>query len=458
MRIEILDTTLRDGNKLPFAVLSPHDRLTLAHSLEEMGVDVIECGFPVSSTEEADLVRRIARELSRARVSALARPLPQDVDSALSALSPAKKAHLHISMPTSPQSLENVVRMTETQAVEAVRSSVARGKKAGVRVQYSMGEAPQTRRELRAELCRAALEAGADVINLADSGGILSPEDAASLIREVLALLPAKGAPLVGIHCHNDLGLASANTLAAIRAGASHVEVTLGGFGERAGNAALEEVVFQIRAFGGKMGAECGIDLARVGPTSALFDTMTGVHTHPNKPVIGRSALPAPQARKPLPEPFSGLLQAGAIGELAAPREPDQAQGGLYILESYSVVSGSHSPPVGVVVIDRKGTRVTQSSHGSGPIDALFKAVDRALGFAPKLSYYSLYTMATGPDAVAEVTVTTELSGRRFHGRHSSANVMEASLRAYMKACNSIGESGIAEGASDYIHGEFLWE
>ena len=458
MRIEILDTTLRDGNKLPFAVLSPIDRLILARSLEEMGVDIIECGFPVSSTEEADLVRRIAGELSRARVSALARALPQDVDIALSALSASRKPHLHVIMPSSPQSLENVVRMTEAEAVKAVHASVVRGKKAGARVQFSMGEAPQARPELRAEMCRAAVEAGADVINLADTGGILSPEDAASLIKEVLALLPPRGAPLVGIHCHNDLGLASANTLAAIRAGASHVEVTLGGFGERAGNAALEEVAFQIRAFGGKIGAECGIDLSRIGPVSALFDGMTGVHTHPNKPVTGRSALPDPRARKPLPDPFSRLLQASTIGPLASPPEPAQPREGLYVLESFSVVSGSHSPPVGVVVIDKQGTRVTRSSHGTGPIDALFKAVDRALGFSPRLSYYSLYTMATGPDATAEVTVTTELSGRRFHGRHASADVIEASLRAYMKACNSIGESGIAEGAPDYVHGEFLWE
>jgi hypothetical protein len=437
-------------------VLSPDDRLILARQLEELGVDVIECGFPVSSFEDADLVRRIAGELSRARVSALARALPLDVESALSALTSAKKPYLHVFMPTSPRSLESVVRMSESRAVEAVRQAVSMGRRAGARVQFSMGEAPQTRKELRAELCRAALDEGADVINLADTAGILSPEDAAALVGEIRALLPAKGGPAVGVHFHNDLGLASANTLEAIRAGASHVEVTLGGFGERAGNAALEEVVFQIAAFGGRIAATHGIDVSRIGPVSALFDTMTGVHTHPNKPVIGRAALSGPQ--RTLPGVFSDLLSAGSIGRLAPAPEPERGSAGPFVLESFSVVSGSHSPPVGVVVIDRKGVRVTQSSHGTGPIDALFKAVDRALGFSPTLTYFSVYTLAMGPDAMAEITVTTELSGRRFHGRHSSTDVIEASVKAYLKACNAIGESGIAEGASDYVHGEYLWE
>jgi 2-isopropylmalate synthase len=461
MRIQILDTTLRDGNKLPFAVLSPDDRLILARCLEEMGVDIIECGFPVSSAEESELVSRIAGELRASSVSALARALPQDVEKTLKALEPAAKPYLHVFMPTSADSLANVVRMSESQAVEAVHACILKGKNAAARVQFSMSEAPQTRKAFRQELCRAACDAGADVINIADTCGVLTPEDAAELVEATLALLPAGRAPAVGVHCHNDLGLATANTLAAIRAGASHAEVTLGGFGERAGNAALEELVLLIAAFGKRYGISHGIDMKRIGAASELFDKMTGVHTHPNKPVIGRSALSgSSSALRSLPNELKDLLREETIGNrYSAPDPAESTASELYSLESFSVITGSHSPPVGVVVIDRKGSRITQSSHGTGPIDALFKAVDRALGFSPKLSYYSLYTLATGPDAPAEVTVTTELKGRRFHGRHSSTDMIEASIKAYMKACNSIGESGITEGRSDfYVHGEYLWE
>jgi 2-isopropylmalate synthase len=462
-RIEILDTTLRDGNKLPFVVLSAEDRLILAHRLERMGVDIIEAGFPVSSPEEAECVSRIAREITSSFVSALARALPEDVEKTLRALAQAAKPYLHIFMPVSPESLTDVVKMSESRAVEAVKTCIRMGRNAGVRVQFSLSEAPHARRAFRDQLCLAAREAGADVINLADSSGVLSPGDMKAFIGEALGLFGEGRAALLGVHCHNDLGLAAANTLAAIEAGASHVEVTLGGFGERAGNAALEEVAFLISAFGERFGVSHGIRLSEIAGASALFDEITGVHTHPNKPIIGRCALSAGSpVSRPLEPRLRELLQEKTIGRIegaAAPAtQPEGRKADAYRLESFSVLTGSHSPPVGIVVIEHEGSRLVQSSHGTGPIDALFKAVDRALGLSPRLVYYSLYTLATGPEASAEVTVTTELKGRRFHGRHGSTDVIEASLKAYMKACNAICQSGILDGRSDYVQGEYLWE
>jgi 2-isopropylmalate synthase len=461
--IEFLDTTLRDGNKLPFVALSPDDRVVLAARLERLGVDIIEAGSPAASGEDAECLERVARAVRSSWVSALARALPDDAEKALKSLREAAKPYLHLFMPVSAEALASAVKLKEIDAVRSVRDSLRVAKDAGVRAQFSLSEVSGARGELRDELCRAAREEGADVISFADTGGGLLPEDVESLVTGCLSLFPRGKAPLVGVHCHNDLGLATANTLAAIKAGAGHVEVTLGGFGERAGNAALEEIAFIIAAHGPRLGITHGISLDGISAASEAFDALTGVHTHPNKPVIGRSALsrargsPAWRSMDPrMRELFSEkTIGAGGGADLARPED----EAGPYTLKSFNVLTGSHAPPVGIVVIGCGGSSVTQSSHGSGPIDALFKAVDRAVGFSPKLAYYSLYTLATGHDAPAEVAVTVELKGRRFHGRYRSTDVIEASLRAYLLACNAVGKSGTADGRSDfYVQGEYLWE
>jgi 2-isopropylmalate synthase len=370
-------------------------------------------------------------------------------------------------MSVSPQFLSQVLRKAERQALENVSKCIELGVAAGVRVQFSVSEAPHARREYLRDACIAAASAGADVINLADTNGILAPQDVLALVSEVSGFLSGARAgrqPIVGVHCHNDLGLASANTLAAIQAGASHAEVTIGGFGERAGNAALEEVAFVISAFSERLGVSHGIKLEEIARTSRLFDSMTGIRTHPNKPVIGRCAFtPASGgfAGKSLPPGLRELFQEKTIGRVPeeATAPPLEEEKGPYALESFSVITGSHSPPVGVVVIRRGGATLTQSSHGNGPIDALFRAVDKALGFTTRMVLYSVSTLSTGTEALAEVIVTVELRGRRFHGRHTSTDVIEASLRAYMKACNTIGESGLLEGPSEFhVPGEYLWE
>ncbi|HTZ50438.1 MAG TPA: alpha-isopropylmalate synthase regulatory domain-containing protein [Spirochaetia bacterium] len=477
-RIEIFDTTLRDGNKLPFAVLSGADRLLLAHQLARLRVDVIEAGFPAGSTDEAQCVAAIGKEIRGPRVAALARALPSDVDVALESLGAADRPCLHIYMAVSPQFLKHVLKLGEAEAIRNLASCVRTARSAGVRTQFSLSEAPHARREFLHDVVRAAREAGAEVINLADTNGILSPEETAELVSDACKVIaegasPGAAVPLVGIHCHDDLGLAAANSLAGLRAGASHVEVTVSGFGERAGNAALEEIAFLISAFGEKSGLSHGLDLSQIGPTARLFESLTGVRTHPNKSVIGQSALrPAPggfagaslspHLRSLLREETIGLPldPAGTVDALELRRSaPGEGQGGPYQLESFNVLSSSHSPPVGLVVIRREGKSLTQSSHGTGPIDALFHAVNKALGFSTKMVLYSVSTLEAGTEAATEVIVTVELRGRRFHGRYRSTDVIEASLRAYMAACNCIGTSGLLEGPSDFhVAGEYLWE
>jgi 2-isopropylmalate synthase len=465
--IEIFDTTLRDGNKLSFAVLSPADRLLLARQLERLGADVIEAGFPSASTEEAACVAKICGEVKGLHVAALARTLDSDVKTALESLRGAARPYLHLFMSVSPHFIEHVLKEKEADALRNLSRCIRSARAAGVRVQFSLSEAPHARPAFLRDVCSAARDAGADVINLADTNGILLPEDVAALVATVRGILGPEqpGAPLVGVHCHNDLGLATANTLAAIRAGASHVEVTLGGFGERAGNAALEEIAFLLSAFGQRDGVTHGIRLEEIGPTARLFESLTGIHAHPNKPIIGQCAFVAAAggfAGQALDPALRQLLQEKTIGSgpgAASPPPPTGEPEGLYVLESFNVLTSSHSPPVGVVVIRRGGKTLTQTSHGNGPIDALFSAVDKALGFSTRMVLYSVSTLATGTEALTEVIVTAELRGRRFHGRHTSTDVIEASLRAYMRACNAIGESGVLEGPGDFhVSGEYLWE
>jgi 2-isopropylmalate synthase len=466
-RIEIFDTTLRDGNKLPFVVLSPADRLVLARQLVKLRVDVIEAGFPAASAEEADCVTRICSEVRGVHVAALARALPGDVQKALESLRAAEKPYLHVFMSVSPLFLRQVLRMKEDEALKNLSACIRTARGAGVRTQFSLSEAPHARREFLSEAVTVACAAGAEVINLADTNGVMVPEEMAALVRDVSRTLAKSsgGVPVIGVHCHDDLGLATANSLAALKAGACHVEVTVGGFGERAGNAALEEVVFLLSAFGDRDGLAHGVDLAQIGPTSRLFESLTGVRTHPNKAVIGQSALVPVAGGFPgasLEPRLRDLLQEKTIGGLSDDSSLPQAASepsGPYALEAYNVLSSSHAPPVGLVVIRRAGKTLTQTSHGTGPIDALFRAVDKALGFSTRMVLYSVSTLSSGTEAATEVIVTVELRGHRFHGRHRSTDVIEASLRAYMGACNAIGESGILEGPSEFhVAGEYLWE
>ena len=464
-RIEVFDTTLRDGNKLPFVVLSPEDRVVLARQLEKLGVDVIEAGFPAASEDESECVGRVCAEVDGPHVAALARALSADVEKALEVLKKARRPYLHVFMGVSPEFLAHVLKMKEDEALQSISRCLRSAKSAGVRVQFSLSEAPHARPEFLKNVCATARDAGADVINLADTNGILTPEDTTALVKDLVSLLGPGSKTAVGMHCHNDLGLAAANTMAAVVAGASHVEVTVGGFGERAGNAALEEVAFLMTAFGQRYGITHGIRLEEIARTARLFDSLTGVRTHPNKPVIGQCAfIPAPGgfSGRSLSPDMRKLMREATIGgppEEASLLPPVQQRAGPYELESFNVMTASHSPPVGVVVIRRDGKTLTQTSHGNGPIDALFRAVDKALGFATRMVLYSVSTIGTGTDALTEVIVTSELRGRRFHGRYRSTDVIEASLRAYMNACNAIGESGILEGPSDFhVTGEYLWE
>jgi len=463
-RIEILDTTLRDGGKLPYAVLTLKDRVALARRLVRVGVDVIEAGYPISSPEEAECVAAVASEIDGAYVAALVRCAARDVEPTLRTLEGTDRPYLHLFMPVSAHALAGVVKRSPAEALEDIQACIRIGREAGARVAFSPSEAPQADRKFLGEVVAACREAGADVFDLADTNGTLSPAGVAELAAWARGIAGPEG-PAIGIHCHNDLGLAAANTLAGLQAGADHAEVTLGGIGERAGNAALEQLAALLEAHGPDSGLEHGIRLEELWGAARLLEALTGVRMHPNAPLIGESALaPAPNshARRALEPRLRGLLEPRTVGR--PPRGGGEVPPELveeptvFRLESFAVHTASGAPPSGVVDIRRGDARLVQSSHGAGPIDALFRAVDRAIGFSPRLSLFSLNALATGTDAPAAVTVTIEHRGRRFHGRHASPDAIEASLRAYLAACDAAAAAASRGGPDTYVQGEYLWE
>jgi len=512
--VEFLDTTLRDGNKLPFVVLSIGERLALARQLAELGVDIIEASYPAASAEERDTLLQIAREVREPRIAALAKATPKDVETVLETLAAAARPHLHIFLPMSEVFLRSVLGKTPAESLKLIEKSIQAAR--GVPVQFSLAEVGEAEESLLLEAARIAGEAGAQVLDLADTNGCLHPEQVRELVGRVRAVL--KPEVLVGVHLHNDLGLATAGTLAALEAGARHVEVTLGGIGGRAGNTPLEEVALALEVFAPRLGLGHRLHLDRLAGASTLLARLTGVPPHPNKAVLGRQAFEVGRgadARQAMDQRLRGLLEPRTIGRVEDALFSDQAvsQAGFaqhlaalevdtkgvdlekvyrlflaqvrrkrvvhlsevqamiadarqetsspYKLESFGVMTGSHTLPVGSVELARGAERLVQSSPGTGPVDALCRAVDKAVGLKPRLLVYSADTVTEGLDARAEVTISLSFLGKVFHGRFGSTDVIEASLRAYLDAVNRIEnyrQANPEEAPREFfIDGNQLW-
>lgn len=288
-RIRVFDTTLRDGEQAPGASLPFADKVRIAKALEELGVDIVEAGFPAASQGEAAAVRAIAGELRASAVAGLMRAVDDDIDRAADALSPAKERVLHVFLATSDIHLERKLRISREECLARIDRAVRRARRYADRVEFSAEDA--TRTEITF-LCRAyevAAEAGARTMNIPDTVGYAQPPEFATLVRAVRASLPDSSIA-ISVHCHNDLGLAVANTLAAVEAGADQVHVTVNGLGERGGNASLEETVMALRCRRDWYGADTGVATERLVPTSRLVSELTGIPVQPNKAVVGANA------------------------------------------------------------------------------------------------------------------------------------------------------------------------
>ena len=288
--VYIFDTTLRDGEQSPGFSMNREEKLRLARQLEQLGVDVIEAGFPIASPGDLEAVRAVAGEIRNCRVAALARARQEDVEAALRALEPAAKPRLHIFLATSDLHLKHKLRTTRQEAREQISRMVRYGREHCEEVEFSAEDASRSDIQYLCEVAEAAAEAGAAIINLPDTVGYSTPDEYAEMFRRVRARLTAFPNVIFSAHCHNDLGLAVANSLAAIGAGARQVECTINGIGERAGNASLEEIAVALHVRQGRFAARTNIALEKIYSTSRLLTAITGVSVPPNKAVVGANA------------------------------------------------------------------------------------------------------------------------------------------------------------------------
>jgi 2-isopropylmalate synthase len=497
-KITIFDTTLRDGEQAAGAGLSFDEKLEIARQLERLNVDVIEAGFPASSPGNLEAVRQIAKEIRTPVIAGLARCVPGDIDSAWDALKDAAKPRIHVFISSSAIHLTHQLRKSPEEMMDQAIQSVERAKKYCDDVEFSPMDATRTDWDFIYRLVTAAIEAGATTINIPDTVGYAIPEEFGQLINNVFTKVNNIGKATVSVHCHNDLGLASANSLSAIQNGARQVEVCINGLGERAGNASLEEIVMAIKTREDLLGFKTDIDTTQIYRSSRLVSDFTGFAVQPNKAIVGLNAfrhesgihqdgmLKAPITFEIMtPESVgvvgsslvlgrqsgrhalqSRLLDLGydipkndmqrvyeAFTVLADKKESvtdrdleslmsedrrttGQAQ---YVLEHVQAVSGSPAVPTATVKItDPEGKEHTSSSIGTGPVDAVYQAISEIIDVDNKLVEYRVEAVTEGLDSIADVTIRIERDGTTYVGRGADTDIVVASARAYVDSLNRL--------------------
>jgi 2-isopropylmalate synthase len=332
-RITIFDTTLRDGEQSPGIALRPDEKAAIAAQLDRLGVDVVEAGFAVSSPGEFEGVRTVARTVARPTVASLCRTHKEDIDAAAEALADAARSRLHVFIATSPVHMEMKLRLEPEEVVERARWAVGYAAALADEVEFSCEDATRSDPSFVARVCREAVRAGATTINLPDTVGFCVPDEYAAFLDEVRRRCPELADVVLSVHCHDDLGLAVANSLAGVRAGAGQVECTVNGIGERAGNAALEEVVMALRVRGDVHGVETGVDTREIGPASRLIERLTGYSVQRNKAIVGANAF-AHEA---------GIHQDGMLKDAATYQIIDPIELGLVMTLPLGKHSGRHA-------------------------------------------------------------------------------------------------------------------
>jgi 2-isopropylmalate synthase len=493
--IRIFDTTLRDGEQSPGASLNAEQKMTIAHQLGALQVDVIEAGFPISSPGDFDSVSRIAREVKGPIIAGLARCAEKDIEACWNAVQHAEKPRIHVVVATSNIHLEKKLKKTKPEVLALAVHAVRFARERCEDVEFSAEDALRTDRDYLAEIVAATIEAGATTINIPDTVGYTMPWEMAETIEFLLENAAGFREVWISVHCHNDLGLAVANSLAAVRAGATQIECTINGLGERAGNAALEEVVMSIRTRPDLFDCRTGIKTPEIIKTSRMVSSMTGFVVQPNKAVVGANAF-AHEA---------GIHQHGMIMdrqtyEIMRPEDvglsesqltlgPRSGRHGLasrlhdlgydvpegkldeiyqrflavadrkkqvydedlamimkeataQIAETWRLVSMSvaagESRPEATVCLEKEGEKITGSALGNGPVDAVFAAIQKMTGVELVLDDYSVRSVSIGADALGEATVRGHRNGDEAIGRAASTDVIEASARAYLNALNRL--------------------
>jgi len=499
-RVIIFDTTLRDGEQSPGASMTPAEKLRIAHALDELGVDVMEAGFPISSPDDFVGVQRIAKEVRRPVIAALARARTEDIERAAKAVEGAERPRIHTFIATSPVHLERKLQISEDECLDRAVAAVELARRHADDVEFSAEDATRSDLDFLARMIEAVLAAGATTINLPDTVGYAHPREIASMFSTLISRVPGSDRVVFSTHCHNDLGLATANSLAAVEAGARQVECTVNGIGERAGNAALEEVVMAITVRKDLLGVETGIHTHRIHPTSRLLTQITGIHPQPNKAIVGRNAfaheagihqdgmlkerstyeimdpamvgvqgsrlvLGKHSGRHALRVRFQELgyeldqdemERAYRIFKLLADQKKDILDEDLlaiihhgtirdipntFVLERMSVECGGEWSHAKLTMSIRDGDPVATEGKGDGPIAAAFAAVNALVGWEVELDDLTIRAATPGRDAVGEVTLRARVEGRSFTGRGASTDVIDAAVRAYLHALNKAAQA-----------------
>jgi len=496
-KITIFDTTLRDGEQAPGCSLTANEKIDIAKRLERLGVDVMEAGFPISSPGDFNAVKQVAREIKKSTVCGLARSMKKDIDAAYNAVKYAKRHRIHVFLATSNIHMKYKLKKAESEILRIAKWAVEYAKDKVDDVEFSPEDASRTDREFLYRVVEAVIDAGANVVNIPDTVGYATPYEFGNLIKGIKENVPNIDKAVISVHCHNDLGLAVANSLAAVQNGARQIECTINGLGERAGNASQEEIVMAINTRKDRFpGLTTSIDTREIYKTSRLVSKLTGIPVQPNKAIVGSNAFSHEAGIHQ-----DGILKKRTTYEIMRPqdigikgtrlvlgkhsgrhafanrlsslgyklKEKDLKEAFQrfkvladkkkqvfdedivtiiqdditeipqdYKLEYTHITSGTDVVPQAMVKLKHKGKISQKSSSGDGPVDACYKAIDKITKIKGTLLDYSLKAVTSGKDAVGEVTILAKFGKETMSGRGASTDVVEASVKAYVNAINKI--------------------
>lgn len=493
-RVFIFDTTLRDGEQSPGINLNVKEKLEIAEQLARLGVDIIEAGFPQTSPGDFEAVRAIAESVKGPTIAALARVVDVDIDRAWEAVRHARTPRIHVFLSTSDIHRKYMLNATEEEIVAQTVAGVRRAKGYCEDVEFSPQDATRTDWEFLFAVVGAAIEAGATTINIPDTVGYALPKEFGEMLRACYKAVPRLADVTLSVHCHNDLGLAVANSVAAVEEGARQVEVAVNGIGERAGNCSLEEVVMVLKTRRDLLGVDCGLNIKEIARTSRLVSLLTGYPVQRNKAVVGENAFLHESgihqhgvlqdrltyeimraedigieggrivlgkhsgrhafakileemgfhlAKEELNRAFTRFkelvdrkIQITDKDLEAIVADEFQSVEEIFRLESLQVAGGTHLSPTATVRILRDGEPVTESALGDGMVDAVFGAIIRATGVEASLASFNIAAVTEGSEALGDVTAQIEIEGDRYTGRGISTDIVEASARAFLSAIN----------------------
>ncbi|MFA7431385.1 MAG: 2-isopropylmalate synthase [Rhodospirillaceae bacterium] len=495
-RVIIFDTTLRDGEQSPGASMNLDEKVRIALALEDMGVDVIEAGFPIASTGDFEAVRRVAEVVKGSRIAGLARAVKADIERCAEAVRPAAASRIHTFISTSPLHMKYKLQMEPDAVLQAIHDSVSLARNLVDDVEWSAEDGSRTDHDFLCRAVETAIAAGARTINIPDTVGYAVPEEYAALIAMLLNRVPNADKAIFSVHCHNDLGLAVANSLAAVAAGARQIECTINGLGERAGNAAMEEIVMALRTRADALPFTTGIRTEHITRTSRLVSAVTGFVVQPNKAIVGANAFAHESGIHQ-----DGMLKNAATYEIMTPESVGLNRSNLVMgkhsgrhafreklkdlgydlgdnavndafkrfkdladkkkdvfdediialvddevirqndhirFVSLEVIAGSRGPQKATLELDIDGTVHGTTATGDGPVDATFNAIKALFPHQVRLQLYQVHAVTAGTDAQAEVTVRLEEDGRTVIGQGADTDTLVASARAYVTALNKL--------------------